>query len=402
MLAIAAALLVGAGPAAADTRPQLTTDSGGRSLLSDGQLSVDRTTENCLVLSYRDLPVGPNGLGMYGVADGTGLAEFLRFTIQIGSGGGYGDCSGFSGSTVYSGSLADFGRFHSAPSNQLLLSTLDSAAGNVTLRVQLVVRDDNRAQGLTASAAFTWTVAPMATDVTTPPPPVVSAPPPGEPDPTPAEPEQNPGVTLSTPGEVPDRAATAPAPPVVTAPPPPVVSAPPPGEPDPTPAEPDPTPAEPEQTPGVTLSTPGEVPDRAATAPRQTAGSAGRKRARPVAVTSETSRPVRPVPAPGRRAEIGPTGPLLASVSEGAKPAGLGARIREAIRGLVDTVQRTAPALAKGSAFGLGTLPFMLLFLLIQKRLDERDPKLALAPTSADKFLSFNDMPRVPPGSVMA
>jgi hypothetical protein len=52
-------------------------------------------------------------------------------------------------------------------------------------------------------------------------------------------------------------------------------------------------------------------------------------------------------------------------------------------------VVRAAPAALKGGAFGLGTLPFLLIFLLLQREIDKRDPKLALAPSYADAYLMF-------------
>jgi hypothetical protein len=55
-----------------------------------------------------------------------------------------------------------------------------------------------------------------------------------------------------------------------------------------------------------------------------------------------------------------------------------------------------APA-AKGATIGLGgTAPLLGAFLLIQSRIDRRDPKLALAPVHADPDLTFNDIPRGP------
>jgi hypothetical protein len=57
-----------------------------------------------------------------------------------------------------------------------------------------------------------------------------------------------------------------------------------------------------------------------------------------------------------------------------------------------------APA-ARGATYGLGgTAPLLGAFLLIQGRIDRRDPKLALAPAYADPDLTFDDIPRGPLG----
>jgi hypothetical protein len=59
-------------------------------------------------------------------------------------------------------------------------------------------------------------------------------------------------------------------------------------------------------------------------------------------------------------------------------------------------VARVAAPAAKGASYGLGTLPLLFLFLLVQDRIDRRDPKLAKAPTYADPDLTFTSEPRGP------
>ncbi|MEO6713784.1 MAG: hypothetical protein ABIM89_10195, partial [Mycobacteriales bacterium] len=151
-----------ATPAQAEPTPELTTDSRGAPLLAGGQLGPGSTRENCIVLSYKRLQSdSSNGVGMYAFVTGSGLADYLDLTIAAGSGGRYGDCTGFAGSLIYSGTLDQFGSAHSAPSNQLAVAIAEGDTGSVSVRVRLRLRDDNAAQGKSADALFSWTVGSM-------------------------------------------------------------------------------------------------------------------------------------------------------------------------------------------------------------------------------------------------
>jgi hypothetical protein len=60
-------------------------------------------------------------------------------------------------------------------------------------------------------------------------------------------------------------------------------------------------------------------------------------------------------------------------------------------------VQRAAAPVARGATYGLGgSAPLLGMFLLVQSRIDRKDPKLALAPTYADPELTFDHIPRGP------
>ena len=378
LLAAGCAVLAGAGPAAAAAGPQLTTDSGGAPLLTGGGLAPGRTVENCLLLTYQNLPLGTNGIGMYAAVAGTGLADYLDLTISIGTGGGFGNCSGFVGAPVYSGSLAAFGQAHVAPASQLLVGTVGQATGNATIRVRVRLRDNNGAQGRSASAIFSWT----AGAVTLPPP--GASPSPSTSPATSARPTTS-GSAAVTSSPAPSQSAS--------------------------------------QGP-ASSATPAAATSSAAGAPDPAAGPT----ADPVGGDAAPTQPTTPVAttrAPPQFTQVGPpltsvTVPLLPTgpgrfpstkpagqppenrlgdssskaSNPGAaaqSPAGAAEQIRDAIAQLITTAQQVVPEAAKGGALGLGTLPFVLLFLIIQKRLDERDPKLALAPSYEDDFLSFED-----------
>jgi hypothetical protein len=53
------------------------------------------------------------------------------------------------------------------------------------------------------------------------------------------------------------------------------------------------------------------------------------------------------------------------------------------------TVATVATAVSKNGAVPIGLLILVGLFLLVQNRMDNRDPKLALAPVFADPGVTF-------------
>jgi hypothetical protein len=390
VLAIAATLFIGATPAAAAT-PDLTTDSGGAPLMTGSNLRPGHSIENCLALTYSNLPSGSNGIGMYGAPSGSGLADYLDMTVEVGTGGVFNDCSAFTGAEVFRGTLAEFGQDHGTGASQLLLATVEGDTGQISIRVQLRLRGNNQAQGKTASAAFSWTVGSVTPG---PPPPTAS------PSSSPAQPGATPSPTSTSPSVSPDPASgsgsESPSPSNTSdqAPSLPLTIEDPVGTSDPTDSVPIGQPSDfttgggsasgpvpvgpPLQTVTVPLL-PGDPADPSASASTDPSEGAGAG-----ASGSDSGDGGGPQSSDGKRPPARPTSTRKSTRSPVAQ-------IREAIKGLVTTAQQAAPVAAKGGAFGLGTLPFLLLFLLVQKRLDERDPKLALAPSYENDYLTFDD-----------
>ena len=132
-------------------------DSGSAMFAVTNMAPGDGDTE-CIVVTYEG-SLDAN-VKLYGaVTAGDGLETYLDVVIERGSGGTFGDCTGFSSSeTVYSGTLAGFAATHTdfgsgagtwAPSG-------GAPDDDMTYRVQVTLQDDNGAQGLSATASFTW------------------------------------------------------------------------------------------------------------------------------------------------------------------------------------------------------------------------------------------------------
>lgn len=425
-------LVIAASPAAAAPPPELRTDSGGVPVLSGGDLAPGGFLENCVVLTYSNLVGSRNGIGMYGLPSGNGLANYLDFRVEVGNGGVFGDCSGFSGAKVFNGTLALFGQSHPAPASQLLLATVADPNGQLTVRMRLRLRDDNRAQGRTSAAVLAWTVGevadappiPVAPSTSSDPAPASRVAPTIGPQPAPvatddvigatAWPSALPSPTAAESASVPSSAIPGSTEPGGTAPMP--------------------------ESPGTVGSAPvvADVADVQGTTETNPVGPAVVGTNSPAGVQVPIGLPEADelITTPPVLIPLGPpvaaiAVPLLTLPDE---PGGTGAddigrpgsdvgnpgvdeagnslprlprpsaariaspvtQIKEAIAQLVTTAQQAAPAAARGGALGLGTLPFLLLFLLIQKRLDERDPKLALAPSYEDEYLTFDDASTAP------
>jgi len=291
----------------ADDHLVITSDNSGRPLVSGANLAPGATPPSCLSISYTGAATDDE-LRLFSTTTDSGLADYLDITIEQGQGGRYGDCSGFTGTGVYEGTLAAFGREHGSELTALPIARLAAGQGEVSVRFTFAIRDDNRAQGASTTSDFTWIAGPA-----------VSAPPgngsPGE------EPQPEP-----------DSAVTVP-----------VI-----GSPSPAPA--------PSANPSANAS------------------------ANPSADPSAN---------PSNKVVERSDGERHQAVTDQVKEV-----LGSAIQRFQDQLRRIAKPLLKGAAFGLGTLPLVLLYLLIQGRIDRGDPKLAKAPSYADPDLVFGDMPQ--------
>jgi hypothetical protein len=282
---------------------------------------------------------------LVGSAAGSGLHEFLRLSIEAGSSGRFGDCSGFAGATLFDGSLAAFvGRHHDYDSG--LVALAPAQTGSTTFRLRMAL-DDAAPQAETATASFEWEARPAA-PVAVPP---LRASPPAQPGAAEADTSPSPTQSPTTEEQSPtteDRPAL--------------------------------------RTPDVAPSTaPSTAPSAApSTAPSpEAADPSGRAQPR-----RDLSRPPGQTqrPAPSVTAGDGPR-----AVRPSPPTSGRVSRLVKAISKLVaPVVQRTA--------FPLILLIVAALFLLVQDRIDRRDPKLAHAPLHARPDLPF--LPPPSPGDV--
>lgn len=139
----------------------LVDDDSGSVLFNLSALApLDSGTE-CIVVTYNgDLTPG-SAVQLYrsGSITGTGLDLYLDVVIEVGTGGSFGSCAGFTPSaTLFTGStLQSFASTHPAYASALSTGWTPTAAGQTrTFRFTISLQDNNSAQGLNAAFGYTW------------------------------------------------------------------------------------------------------------------------------------------------------------------------------------------------------------------------------------------------------
>ncbi|MDX1450031.1 MAG: TasA family protein [Acidimicrobiia bacterium] len=136
----------------------LTDDDTTTALFDLANLAPGDGATSCIAVTYSGSLDATVKL-YAAVTGGTGLDSYLDVTVERGSGGSFADCGAFTvDEVVYSGTLSglaataqDFGSGLGA------WAAIGGAPDDVvTYRVAVTLQDDDAAQGLDASASFTW------------------------------------------------------------------------------------------------------------------------------------------------------------------------------------------------------------------------------------------------------
>jgi hypothetical protein len=143
----------------------LTDDDANTAAFTASNLKPGSTGSRCIVVSSTGTL--PASVKLYGTSAATtkALASSINLTVTQGTGGSFGSCAGYTplatGSSVYSGTLADFGSSATNFSSGVgSWNTAGVATGAETRTYQLTytVKSDatNDTQGGTAALGFTW------------------------------------------------------------------------------------------------------------------------------------------------------------------------------------------------------------------------------------------------------
>ena len=137
----------------------LTDDDTALALFDTAGLTATDSVAECLNVSYTGSIV-PATIRAYGTSGGS-LDAFLDMTVEMGTGGGYGDCASFTpGSTIYTGTVSGFSATHADWATGLATFTAATNPDNRTFRFTLTVQDDNAAQGLATTMEITFEAQP--------------------------------------------------------------------------------------------------------------------------------------------------------------------------------------------------------------------------------------------------
>ena len=136
----------------------LNDDDAGSVMFNTSAMGPGDTATKCINVTYTGTLT--SNVKLYGSVGGTGLADYLTTTIDVGSGATGGaamSCTGFvSSSNLHTGTLTAFGAANTNYANGL--AGFDGATNPTTksYRFTVALADNNAAQGKTASATFTW------------------------------------------------------------------------------------------------------------------------------------------------------------------------------------------------------------------------------------------------------
>jgi hypothetical protein len=135
----------------------LTDDDSGTAMFNASGMTPTTPVINCITVTYNGTVTSP--IKLYGAAPGgTGLAPYLNLTVEIGTGGGFNSCAGFSpSSTIFNNTLASFGSTYTNYANGLATTWSPTGSGqSKVFRFTAQVADNNAAAGLTCTMPFTW------------------------------------------------------------------------------------------------------------------------------------------------------------------------------------------------------------------------------------------------------
>ena len=134
----------------------LTDDDTGSAKFVVSDMAPLDTVTNCTVATYSGSLL-PSNVNLYGVSGGTGLDAYLDLTVEEGSGGVFADCTGFTPtSTIFTGTLTSFAATHTNFATGAGAWNPAANPESRTYRFTVTLQDNNAAQGLNATATFTW------------------------------------------------------------------------------------------------------------------------------------------------------------------------------------------------------------------------------------------------------
>jgi camelysin-like metallo-endopeptidase len=136
----------------------LADDDSGTLMFNLSGMKPNDTATKCVNVTYTGSLAAD--VKLYGDVGGTGLADYLSTSIDVGTGATGGEamsCDGFASSAnLHNTTLAAFGAAHTNFGNGV--AGFDGATNPSTrsYRVTVTLQDNNEAQGKNASAIFTW------------------------------------------------------------------------------------------------------------------------------------------------------------------------------------------------------------------------------------------------------
>ena len=143
---------------AAEIEVELSDSDAGTAMFGGETLLPGVPLDRCIEVNYSGAD-NPGPVLLYAAAASGDLAPYLDLTIHMGSAaaGAFGSCGSFSvSSSVYAGTLADFGAAHSSYATGQFTWNPSDAQETRSFRFRLTVQDVPAAAGKSANFGFTW------------------------------------------------------------------------------------------------------------------------------------------------------------------------------------------------------------------------------------------------------
>jgi hypothetical protein len=133
----------------------LTDDDAGSTLFSATGMSPSNPIVECIEVTYAGSLLDAD-IKMYGSTTGT-LDTYLDTRIEVGTGGSFGDCTGFvPSSTIFNNTLENLATTHSNWASGLAVYTATANPESRTIRITVDVQNPPAAQNLSSTATFNW------------------------------------------------------------------------------------------------------------------------------------------------------------------------------------------------------------------------------------------------------
>lgn len=133
----------------------LGNGTGGSAMFNVTNLAPGDVATRCITIEY-DGSIPTADIKLYGSQSGE-LAQYVNVTVERGTGGGFGNCTGFTadatGGAVYTGKLNAFPTTLAAGVGLYSTTTTPSAK---VFRFVTTIDDTNAAQSKSATATFSW------------------------------------------------------------------------------------------------------------------------------------------------------------------------------------------------------------------------------------------------------
>jgi hypothetical protein len=135
----------------------LSDDDTGTALFSVTGMKPGSTGTKCLEVTYTGDIASSVKLYTTGSSYTGTLGPYVNFTVQLGSGGTYADCTGFSTeATLHSTTLSAFATGYTSFGTGVGSWTPSSSGQKKTFKFTYTLQDDNNAQNKSAGIGFTW------------------------------------------------------------------------------------------------------------------------------------------------------------------------------------------------------------------------------------------------------